>query len=258
MTGRLKSKVALVTGGGNGIGEAICKRFAEEGATVVVTDIDLLSAQRVAAEICATAGKAEAREQDVTDPELWNSVLDGVVNDFGSLDVLVNNAGIAVIMPVEQETLEGWRRVQSVNMESVFLGTQAAIRVMKDQGGSIVNISSIEGIIGEPLVPAYNASKGGVRIFTKSVALHCAQQEYGIRVNSVHPGYVGTAMVADSIGSLPPEQALALQQDLLARIPLGRLGEPVEIANTVLFLASNEASYMTGAELVVDGGYTAR
>ncbi len=258
MSGRLASKVALVTGGGNGIGAAICKRFAEEGATVLVTDIDLESAQRVAAEISAAGGKAEARQQDVTDPDRWNSVLDAVVSDFGNLDVLVNNAGIGTIMPIEQETLEGWRRMQSVNMESVFLGTQAAIRVMKDHGGSIVNISSIEGIIGEPLVPAYNASKGGVRIFTKSAALHCAQEGYGIRVNSVHPGYIGTAMVADAIGTMPPEQALAFQQELLTRIPLGRLGEAVEIANTVLFLASDEASYMTGSELVVDGGYTAR
>jgi NAD(P)-dependent dehydrogenase (short-subunit alcohol dehydrogenase family) len=161
-------------------------------------------------------------------------------------------------MPIEQETLEGWRRMQSVNMESVFLGTQAAIRVMKGHGGSIVNISSIEGIIGEPLVPAYNASKGGVRIFTKSAALHCAQEGYGIRVNSVHPGYVGTAMVADGLAGMPPEQAQAFQQELLARIPLGRLGEAVEIANTVLFLASDESSYVIGSELVVDGGYTAR
>jgi 3(or 17)beta-hydroxysteroid dehydrogenase len=258
MTRRLTSKVALVTGGGNGIGAAICKRFAEEGATVVVTDINLESAQCVAEEISTAGGKAVAREQDVTNPDLWNTLLDGIVRDFGNLDVLVNNAGIAVIMPIEQETLEGWRRMQSVNMESVFLGTQGAIRVMKGHGGSIVNISSIEGIIGEPMVPAYNASKGGVRIFTKSAALHCAQEGYGIRVNSVHPGYVGTAMIADGLASMPPEQAQAFQQELLARIPLGRLGEAVEIANTILFLASDESSYMTGSELVVDGGYTAR
>ncbi len=258
MTERLKSKVCLVTGGGSGIGEAICKRFAEEGANVIVADINPESARRVAGDISAAGGKAVAREQDVTDPDLWNSLVDGIVGELGSLDVLVNNAGIGVIMPIEQETLEGWRRMQSVNMESVFLGTQAAIRVMKGHGGSIVNISSIEGIIGEPLVPAYNASKGGVRIFTKSAALHCAQEGYGIRVNSVHPGYVGTAMVAEAIGSMPPEQGLAFQQELLTRIPLGRVAEAVEIANTVLFLASDEASYMTGSELVVDGGYTAR
>lgn len=258
MTGRMTSKVALVTGGGNGIGEAICKSFAGEGATVVVTDINLESALRVVKEISASGGKAVAREQDVTDPALWASLPEEIVRDFGSLDVLVNNAGIGIIMPIEQETLEGWRRMQSVNMESVFLGTQAAIRVMKDHGGSIVNISSIEGIIGEPLVPAYNASKGGVRIFTKSAALHCAQEGYGIRVNSLHPGYIGTAMVADAVGSMPLEQAQAFQQELLDRIPLGRLGETVEIANAVLFLASDESSYVTGSELVVDGGYTAR
>ena len=258
MKGRLNSNVALVTGGGSGIGEAICKRFAEEGAVVIVADINLESAQRVAEGISASGGKAVAREQDVTDPDLWNTLMDEIVEDFGSLDVLVNNAGIGTIMPIEQETLEGWRRMQSVNMESVFLGTQSAIRVMKDHSGSIVNISSIEGIIGEPLVPAYNASKGGVRIFTKSAALHCAQEGYAIRVNSVHPGYVGTPMVADGLAGMPPEQAQAFHQELLARIPLGRLGEAVEIANTVLFLASDESSYMTGSELVVDGGYTAR
>jgi NAD(P)-dependent dehydrogenase (short-subunit alcohol dehydrogenase family) len=143
-------------------------------------------------------------------------------------------------------------------MDGVFLGTREAIRAMKDGSGSIVNISSIEGLVGDPLVPAYNASKGGVRILTKSVALYCAQQGYRIRVNSVHPGYVATPLVANAIGALSPDQAAALHQDLLGRIPMGRLGEPREIANVVLFLASDESSYMTGSELVVDGGYTAR
>jgi NAD(P)-dependent dehydrogenase (short-subunit alcohol dehydrogenase family) len=184
--------------------------------------------------------------------------VDDILRRHGRLDVLVNNAGIAVVAPLEQETLEGWRRTQAVNMEGVFLGTREAVRAMKGRGGSIVNISSIEGIVGEPLVPAYNASKGGVRIFTKSVALHCAQNGYGIRVNSVHPGYVGTPLVANALGALPPEQAAALHRDLIGRIPLGRLAEPREIANVVLFLASDESSYMTGSELVVDGGYTAK
>jgi len=129
---------------------------------------------------------------------------------------------------------------------------------MKGRGGSIINLSSIEGIVGEPLLPAYNASKGAVRIFTKSTALYCAQQGYGIRVNSIHPGYVGTPLMVNALGSLPPEQAVALQQDLMTRIPLGRTAEPREIAHAIVFLASDEASYMTGSELVIDGGYTAK
>ena len=185
-------------------------------------------------------------------------MVDEILERHGHLDVLVNNAGIGVMATIEQETLEGWRRTQAVNMEGVFLGTREAVRAMKERGGSIINISSIEGIIGEPLVPAYNASKGGVRIFTKSVALHCAQQGYRIRVNSIHPGYIGTPLVANAMGALPPDEAFALQQELISRIPLGRLGDPQEIANGVLFLASDESSYMTGSELDIDGGYTAR
>jgi NAD(P)-dependent dehydrogenase (short-subunit alcohol dehydrogenase family) len=207
----------------------------------------------------AAAGLAvEFLRHDVTSEADWRRAVDDVVRRHGRLDVVVNNAGIAVIAPVEQETLEGWRRTQAVNMEGVFLGTREAIRAMKGRGGSIVNISSIEGLVGDALIPAYNASKGGVRLFTKSVALECARLGYGIRVNSVHPGYVGTPLIAGAMGGLPPEQAAALQQDLLARIPLGRVAEPREVAQCVLFLASDEASYVTGAELVVDGGYTAR
>ena len=197
-------------------------------------------------------------QQDVASEADWRRVVDEILRRHGRLDVLVNNAGIVVIAPIEQETLEGWRRTQAVNMEGVFLGSREAVRAMKDGGGSIVNISSIEGIVGGPMVPAYNAAKGGVRLLTKSVALHCAQQGYRIRVNSVHPGYVGTPLVTNALGALPPDQAAALHQDLLGRIPMGRLGEPREIANVVLFLASDESSYMTGSELVVDGGYTAR
>jgi NAD(P)-dependent dehydrogenase (short-subunit alcohol dehydrogenase family) len=257
MTGRLAGKSVLITGGASGIGLATAEACLREGARVVISDIN---DEQGAAEVrrLSAAGDIAYLHHDATSEGDWKGVLDEVVRKYGSLDVLVNNAGIAVIAPLEQETLEGWRRTQAINMEGVFLGCREAVGVMKGRGGSIVNLSSIEGMIGEPYVPAYNASKGGVRAFTKSAALYCAQQGYGIRVNSVHPGYVGTPLVFNAIAVLPPEEAAALQQDLLGRIPLGRLAEPREIANAIVFLASDESSYMTGSELVIDGGYTAR
>jgi len=258
MSGRLAGKVVLITGGASGIGLASAEACAREGARVVITDINVAAGEEQAKRLAATGAAVWFLRQDTTSESDWSRVVEEVVRLHGGLDVLVNNAGIGSHAPLEQETLEGWRRVQAVNMEGVFLGTREAVRVMKGRGGSIVNISSIEGIVGDPLVPAYNASKGGVRVFTKSAALHCAQQGYGIRVNSVHPGWVATPLVVDGIAMLPPEQAAALQQELLGRIPLGRMAEPPEIANVIVFLASDEASYMTGSEVVVDGGYTAR
>ena len=258
MSGRVSGKVVLITGGASGIGLASAEACAREGAIVVITDVNTEEGQLQASRLAAGGLQVEFLQQDASSEADWRRVVDDILGRHGRLDVLVNNAGIAVIAPIEHETLEGWRRTQAVNMEGVFLGTREAIRAMKERGGSIINISSIEGIIGEPRVPAYNASKGGVRLLTKSVALYCAGQGYGIRVNSVHPGYVGTPLVANAIGVLPPDEAAALQADLTTRIPLGRFGEPQEIANVVLFLASDESSYMTGSELVVDGGYTAR
>jgi NAD(P)-dependent dehydrogenase (short-subunit alcohol dehydrogenase family) len=258
MSGRVAGKVVLITGGASGNGLASAEACAREGARVVITDVNVEDGESQARRLVAEGLAVEFLQQDASSEADWRRVVDEVVRRHGKLDVLVNNAGIAVIAPIELETIEGWRRTQAVNMEGVFMGTREAVRVMKGRGGSIINISSIEGIIGEPMVPAYNASKGGVRVLTKSVALYCAQQGYGIRVNSVHPGYVGTPLVANAIGALPPDQAVALQADLLSRIPLGRLGEPREIASGVLFLASDESSYMTGSELVIDGGYIAK
>jgi NAD(P)-dependent dehydrogenase (short-subunit alcohol dehydrogenase family) len=214
MKPRLKDKVALITGGGAGIGEATARRFAEEGALVIVTDINAEAAARVAAEIAAAGGRAEARTQDVTDEALWESLVQDIVATHGTLDVLVNNAGIALPGTVEEATLADWRTTQAVNGESVFMGTRAAVAAMKERGGSIINISSIEGMVGEANAPAYNYSKGGVRIFTKSAALHCSAQGYPIRVNSVHPGFILTAMVEEAIGSMPEE----VQQEVGERL----------------------------------------
>ncbi|MFK7975466.1 MAG: glucose 1-dehydrogenase [Halioglobus sp.] len=257
MADRLAGKVALVTGAGSGLGEATAKRFAEEGAIVVVTDINVEAVSAVAAQIIACGGVAHAYEQDVTDEQRWISLVEQIRREQGALHVLVNNAGIVIPANVETTTLDDWRKTQQVNGESVFLGTRAAIEVMKECGGSIINISSIEGMVGEPNATAYNFSKGGVRIFTKSAALHCAAEGYAIRVNSVHPGFILTAMVENGIGSMPEEMQSAMQERLAREIPLGgAMGEPLDIANGCLFLASDESKYMTGSELVIDGGYT--
>jgi NAD(P)-dependent dehydrogenase (short-subunit alcohol dehydrogenase family) len=188
-------------------------------------------------------------------------LLDAVVAKWGRLDVVVNNAGIAGIADVEQISFADWRRTIDINLSGVFLGTQAAIAKMKGQkngaGGSIVNIASIEGLIGEALIPAYNAAKGGVRIFTRSAAIHCARSGYNIRINNVCPGFAETQMVAGALAAMKPEDAQKFAGKTLERIPMGRFAKPEEIAQCVLFLASDESSYMTGSDLVVDGGMTA-
>ena len=253
---RLQDKIALVTGAGSGLGEATAKRFAQEGALVVVTDINAGSVERVATEIVAAGGRAESRVQDVTDEALWNPLLADIVSSHGQLDVLVNNAGIALTTNVEDTTLADWRTTQEVNGESVFMGTRAAIAVMREHGGSIINISSIEGLVGEPNAAAYNYSKGGVRIFTKSAALHCAAAGYSIRINSVHPGFIATPMLEGIQSSLSKEQLKNMMERVIGEIPMGTMGEALDIANGCLFLASDESKYMTGSELVIDGGYT--
>ncbi len=258
MSLRLENKIALVTGAGSGLGEATAKRFAEEGAHVIVTDLNTEGVERVAGEITAAGGGATARFQDVTDEADWDALMGEIIDAHGKLDVLVNNAGIALTGNVEETTLEDWRKTQAVNLEAVFMGTRAAVKLMKERGGSIINISSIEGIIGEANTAAYNASKGGVRIFTKSAALHCAVEDYNIRVNSVHPGFIVTPMLEEGIASLGEEAAAAMEARVTADIPLKTMGEPLDIANGCLFLASDESKYMTGSELVIDGGFTAR
>lgn len=255
---RVKDKVAIVTGGAKGLGEATSRLFAKEGAKVVLTDVDETQGQLVEAAINKAGGTAKFMKHDVSDENQWKKVVDDTVNLFGRLDILVNNAGVGYSASAEEETLERWRRLLSINLDAVFLGTREAIRAMKYQkSGSIINLSSIEGLVGDPKLAAYNASKGGVRLFTKSAALHCAKSGYGIRVNSVHPGYIWTPMVEESTkesGNDVEERKAALT----ALHPIGKLGTPDDIAYGILYLASDESGFVTGSELVIDGGYTAQ
>ncbi|HKI75118.1 MAG TPA: glucose 1-dehydrogenase [Pseudomonadales bacterium] len=259
---RVDGKVAIVTGGGSGIGAATSKLLATAGASVVVADIDGPSAGQVAGEILEAGGSALALHQDVTDPGQWDEVIEKTIAEYGKLDVLVNNAGVsgAGMGTLEEQSFENWRRILSINLDAVYLGTQRAVMTMKDTGGgSIVNISSVMGIVGGAGA-AYNASKGGVRLLTKSVAVHCGTMGYNIRVNSVHPGYIWTPMVRNIVDVAPAEANLTedgLRAMLVEKHPIGRLGEAEDIARGVLFLASDDSSFMTGSELVIDGGYTA-
>lgn len=256
---RLHDKVCLVTGAANGIGLAIAESFLREGAKVLLTDIDAVTGTQVAARLQEEGLAAAFQLHDASCEEQWQQAIAAVVERWGRLDVLVNNAGIAIIADVEHLTLEQWRKTNAINLDGVFLGTQQAIKVMKQQGsGSIINVASIEGIIGEPMVPSYNASKGGVRIFTRAAAAHCARQGYGIRINNLCPGYVVTAMISGGLEKIGGDLAEKFQGYLQQRIPMGRLARPDEIAKAALFLASDDSSYMTGSDLVVDGGYLAQ
>jgi len=247
---RLEGKTALITGAASGIGRAAAKLFLEEGARVAVSDLDLAGLKDF-----DSAG-AKTFQQDVVDETRWREVVDTTVEKFGRLDILVNNAGIAIIGDIEKATLADFRKTLAVNVESVFLGCREAVRVMKSSGGSIVNLSSVAGIVGDASSAAYCASKGGVRLLTKSIALHCARAGYGIRCNSVHPAFTQTAMVEGLIAtSRDPDR---LREGLRRAIPIGRLGQAQEIAAAVLYLASDESSFVTGAEIVLDGGLTAQ
>jgi len=255
---RLQDKVCLITGAAKGIGLACAELFAREGARVLLTDIDEVAGLTATKALGEQGLSVGFLQQDVTDPVQWRKTLDFCERLFGRIDVLVNNAGVGAFCDVERMSLEQWRHTLACNLDSVFLGTQQAIARMKARGGSIVNVASIEGLIGEPLVPAYNASKGCVRLFTRSVAAHCARQGYAIRVNALCPGYVETPMVQGALAAAPDEQAQAMLDYLRQRIPMGRMARPEEIARAMLFLASDDSSYMTGADLVVDGGYLAQ
>ena len=251
--GRLSGKIALVTGAGNarGLGAATAQRFAEEGAFVYLTDLDASGAEAVAADIRKSGGQAQAMAQDVTSEASWDAVFAAIDQGHGRLDILVNNAGIAIIKPLDILSSADWEKQNRVNLDSIFFGTQRAVKIMRrvGQGGSIINLSSIVGIVGVPGCAAYAAAKGGVRLFTKTVAMECAAEM--IRCNSVHPGMIETAM-QDVARRDNPETF----KQIVAAIPMKKMGTPLDIANMNLFLASDESAYITGAEFIVDGGVT--
>ncbi len=250
---RVAGKVALVTGGASGLGLAVARRLAAEGARVMITDLDEAAGGAVARDI---GGDTHFLGHDVRSEDDWIAVMAAAVRRMGRLDVLVNCAGIAILKDVEETTFEEWRDVMTVNLDGVFLGCKHGVMAMKESGGgSIINMSSVSGLIGGYNLAAYNASKGGVRLLTKSVALHCARQKYAIRCNSVHPSFVDTPMVRAFIdASRDPERT---EETLKRQIPLGRLGHVDDVAAMVLYLASDESAFITGAEMVVDGGLTA-
>lgn len=255
--GRVQDKVVIVTGGALGLGKASALLLAREGAKVVVTDILTEEGEAVAREIRDNGGEAMFLKHDVASEQAWDEVIQRTKDTFKRLDVVVNNAGIGIGGTAEDTSFEDWQRVIKVNLDSVFLGTRRAIEAMKPGGGgSIINLSSIEGLVGDPNLAAYNASKGGVRIFTKSAALHCAKAGYRIRVNSVHPGYIWTPMVENYLASVGDVDEGRKYLDSLH--PVGHVGEPDDIAYGVLYLASDESKFVTGTELVIDGGYTAQ
>ena len=246
---RLKDKVAIVTGGAHGMGEAEARLFAREGAAVVIADTLSSAGEAVAASISESQGRARFIHTDVTSEIAWQTLIAKTIATFGRLDILVNNAGISGSSVGDVDALEGWNRLLSVNAASVFLGTKLAAAAMMPNGrGSIVNISSIMGFIGSAEShPGYAASKGAVRLYTKSAAAKYGP--FGIRVNSVHPGYMPPMLNATNAAG---------RASKIEATPLRRLGEPIEVAYGVLFLASDEASFVTGTELVIDGGYIAQ
>lgn len=248
---RLEGKVALISGGARGQGAAEAKLFAKEGAVVTVGDLLVEDGKKVEAEINEAGGRALFTKLDVTSEDDWRKAIAATVETFGKLDVLINNAGIYSVAPIEQTEVDEWDAIINVNLKGVFLGTKYAIPEMrKAGGGSIVNISSTAGLVGSDRGSAYGTSKGGVRLFTKYTAVQHAKD--GIRANSIHPGPIDTDMIAVNIGT---PKGLA---KTLARVPLGRVGTIDEVVYGVLLLASDESSFMTGSELVIDGGVTAK
>ena len=257
---RLTGKVALVTGAASGIGRACAQTLAREGAHVVATDMNEAGVQLVVDAIVASGGVARALHQDVTSEDNWQAIIDGIRHREGGLHVLVNNAGIAWAGSILEMTLADWRRQQAVNLEGVFLGIRSGVPLMLDSGGgSIINISSVAGLQGSATLAGYCATKGGVRLLTKGVALEAANSGWNIRVNSVHPGVIDTNIwqTVTPMAMNMPGNAIDPQVIAGAMVPGGTPGRAEDIANGVLFLASDESSYMNGSELVIDMGASA-
>jgi NAD(P)-dependent dehydrogenase (short-subunit alcohol dehydrogenase family) len=253
---RVNRKIALVTGAAQGLGAATSMLLAREGAKVVLTDVNIdgvkLQAKCINEEF---ADSALALQQDVTDATRWASVLEEVKSHFGGLNILVNNAGIGSIASIEDETFEQWRRLHEVNLDSIFHGCKGAIPLLKASGGgSIVNVSSIAGIIAGHNLAAYNSSKAAVRHLSKSIALHCARAGNNIRCNSIHPAFIDTPILDGMSGGLDRDEALV---KLGRQVPLGRIGQPDDVAYAVLYLASDESGFVTGTEIRIDGGISA-
>lgn len=265
---RLEGRVAFVSGGLRGIGLAIVERYVAEGAQVVLSDLDPAEGDAVRAAIGRLGNSASYLRADVTSQADWQAALDHVSQRHGRLDVLVNNAGIDLTGPVEELDLEGWRRIMAINVDGVFLGTRTFVPLLAQSGASVkggasvINVSSIMGIVGYSEVSAYNASKGAVRLFTKGIAIEFATKRMPIRANSIHPGFVLTPLLNAGFQRWVDKGFAEKPQDLVdtmaATTPIGRLADPSEIAGAAFFLASEDSSYMTGAELVIDGGWTAQ
>ncbi|MFM7378119.1 MAG: SDR family oxidoreductase [Erythrobacter sp.] len=259
MAGRVASKMALVTGGAQGLGRAHCIRLAQEGARVLATDINGAGAEETAAIINAELGEGTAfgMAHDVTKPDHWEAAVDAAREKLGGLNVLVNNAGIGVPGNIEACDFGDWQRCFDINVNSIFHGCQKALPLMREHApGSIINISSIAGLIASDTMPAYNASKAAVWMLSKSIALHCAKKGMQIRCNSVHPTFVDTPIL-DGTAKAHALDKEVLMEKLARQIPLKFVGEPNDIANAVLYLASDESRFMTGAELKLDGGISA-
>jgi len=254
---RLEGKICIVTGGGKGIGKATCLRLAEEGANVAVIDIADDDGKAVCDDIAEQGGTADYWHLDVTDADAVREVFDAVATHFGQINVVVNNAGIAgVNKPTHEIDIADWRKVIEVNVNALFYCNKAAIpHLKKAGGGGIVNLSSIYGLVGAPDLPPYHASKGAVRLMTKTDALLYAK--HGIRVNSVHPGFIWTPLV-EELAEASEEGADAFRKALDEQHPIGHVGEPADIAAGIAYLASDDAKFVTGSELVIDGGYTAQ
>jgi 3(or 17)beta-hydroxysteroid dehydrogenase len=265
--GRLDGKVALVTGAGRGIGAATAKRLAAEGANVIVSNRRLETAISVADAIRAAGHEATPLRHDVTAEDDWQAAVCLAATRYGGLDVLVNNAAMMLVKRTEDTTLEEWHAICRVNLDGVFLGTRIALPVMRERakytlhGGSIINVSSVGGIVSAGIASAYSMTKGGVRLFTKGTAVEFSRLGYRLRVNSVHPGVIETEMAHELItgaGRVRPDlDASKVKGLLMAAHPIGRFGTVEEVAAAILFLASDDAAFITGSELIVDGGYTA-